>query len=322
MTPDLRSLMRDLSLLLDLSVDTLEERKEFPVGTERAWSSGTYKKSKSGWVRVSRQAQPDKVTKPESLPLPSPEPEPADVASNRSEPQDTSKGTQEWSEQIVSPTVLKRAQENIPKYEQIGLTKDEAIYASTVVASWADKVYMPGAASLRGAVSSALGIQLADEQDILNIVAERGRAELPLIESSMRAMGHAYNGEAPPPPDVVKKSIAKISKASQDAYDEDPVTLYRGVGYKSALVAMKSGKLAVASLTSWSESEKVAAMFTGSGGKVMKVKVPKASIVLSHRTCPGLLETEKEVVLAVKGAIKCEVLDMKESRNSELRRPV
>lgn len=333
MISDLESLMDDLEFLLDIDADSLEERKAFPVGTKRTWAAGIFKKSKHGWIRISSKkstkskksgktgkkkapsVKPTKSTaklkklKPAPLKPAQPAPVPIQKVASRAAPGEV----REWSAQVVN--YQHKVEKNVPKYREIGLTEDEAVYASTVVASWADMVYMPGAASLRGAVSSALGIKLLDEKNLLNRSAWHDRSNN-WVEKSMNALESAYKGEAPPPPDVVKKSIAKMAKASQKAYKEDPVTLYRGVGKSNAEDAIKSGKLAVASLSSWSESRAIAAQFAEDGGKVMKVKVPRASIMMSHRVCPGLLVDEQEVVLAVKGAIKCEVLH--ESKDSEL----
>lgn len=364
MPPDLRSLMSDLSLLLDLEVsantdaDSLEERKAFPVGTERTWASGTFKKAENGWIRISGSSKKSKsvegkkiekagkkarVSKPAKPPkelkktiaapksAPSPEPKKpsttqSKAASGAQSSVSVSAGIQTWTDRLSDSgyrtSTINRAKEASYKYQELGLTEDEATYASTVVHSWADAVYSPAAANLRGAVSSALGIELADEENALDAVSKWAGVNPDDQKNATKEMENAYNGEPPPSPDVIKKSIAKIAKASQDAYDEDPVTLYRGVSGSNAEDAKKSGKLAVACLSSWSESKAIATKFTGKGGRIMKVQIPRSAILMSHRTCPGLLENEKEVVLAVKGAVKCEVLDTNESRDSELRRPI
>lgn len=218
---------------------------------------------------------------------------------------------------------------NMGAYKALGLNEDEATYAATVVERWALDIFAPAAASMRGTVAAVIGRDFDDEARALFHGVKAQELKASTFEKALKAARSSYEGESPPSQSTARSALAKVAKASQDAYDEDPVTLYRGVNPDSAQNAKQSGRLAVGALSSWTESQDVARSFTEISNKtsskpskkkiykgaVMKITVPRSAIMLSHRTCPGLLDSEQEVVLASKGAVKCEIVEMHESKN-------
>lgn len=107
-------------------------------------------------------------------------------------------------------------------------------------------------------------------------------------------------------------TVEAMAATSQSMYDEDEIDVYRGIGPEQAAEAA-SGEVDVGSLVSFTEDAKVARRFAGATGAVIKTRVPRSSIVISHRAFrgkggKGLLGPEKEVVVLTTGRIGISVV--------------
>lgn len=182
------------------------------------------------------------------------------------------------------------------RYKKIGLSDDECKYAVKTIKSWAGSSSAAYACHLRGVIARAAGMNEGEDAAALKAVdAWSGGSK------SMYLAG--YQGKEPPPKQVIVGAVSKMVKASQNAYKgKKTITLYRGVNEKQGKAVRDSkGTLAVGVLSSWSESENVAKSF---GDMILKIEVPVEAVVFSHRTCSGLLSSEKEVIIAATGSIK------------------
>jgi hypothetical protein len=164
---------------------------------------------------------------------------------------------------------------------------------------WSRGFQFKGATVARVAMSSVMGINA--NVDLSNI-AKRYRT--PMVENaSARA-----EGLLPANIDAAKKLVS----ASQNAYIEDTVTLYRGVSKKQAdklrskVTPEGTVHLATDYLTSFTEDKHTAHRFATRLGReemgmIISVKVPRKSIAMSYRVLGGRFNVEKEVVVATQG---------------------
>ncbi len=312
-----RSLLSELVELL-----SLDERKALPVGTVSTYKDGSkrikLKSGKWGWYgKKHKLAKLAKLAKKKSKLTKKLAKSALGKKAKSGLKQKLSVKTPDWynSAFALEKEITTKAQ---VAYEKKGFSKDEAAYAASAITEWHTSSVSKGAAHLRGVVSVLIGRSLADEKVALKSALKTYKGhDAPPDDGT--EMEHAFKGDPPPKPSVPKSAIAKLTKISQAAYKSDTVTLYRGVEKGVFEDAKNSGALKVGALSSWSESPYIAKTFTGIGGKkggVLKVEVPRKQIAMSYRACPNLLDGEKEVVLACKGAIKASEW-VAESKNEE-----
>lgn len=326
----IRSLLDDLSVLLQKE-DVLDERKALPVGTISTYSNGSkWKKLKSGkWRKLKSKSKSKKSKKSNSgsskaASIKAKIAKKAKLANKMAKiakmelsvkkskllaKADLSISAAPSWYQRESPNDKKRQEKAIKDFKNKGFSEEEATYAAASSSDWAASSVSRGAAHLRGAMSAIVGRSLEEEKSALKgaLKSYKGHDSPP---DDGTEMTKAFKGSPPPNSKVVKTALAKMAKISQKAYKKDTVVLYRGVDRNLFQDAEKSGALKVGMLSSWSESPDIARTFTGNSSKkggVLRVEVPRKQVAMSYRACPSLLQGEKEVVLACKGAIKVKV---------------
>ena len=117
------------------------------------------------------------------------------------------------------------------------------------------------------------------------------------------------------------QTIVALAKGSQAMHPEEMVTLYRGVSTRRRAELEEQENLSMrpmfgcGTVTSFTESPQRAASFADlnmtKGGAVVEVKVPRSSILISHRFVEGggvnyVWAQENEVVVLTTGTIKAE----------------
>jgi hypothetical protein len=310
----IRSIVMELRGVLDL-----EEGKAMPVGTVSTYKDGSkWKKMKSGkWVPVGGKAKSKSANKPiltnksKTKTKSAPAKHKLKFFAKKPEKKKNHKlwldgpakgpGPNEPAWYKETPKIL--ATESI--YKKKGFSQDEAVYAATSMDAWVNASVSSGAAHMRGAMSAIVGRSLDEEKEAVGgaMTTYKGEAEFPDAEKWVE---NGYKGNAPPNPETAKAALTKLANISQGAYKSKTVVLYRGVEDDQYNDAIKSGKLKVGALSSWSEDPKVARSFSGIDdhkGGVLRIEVPREQIAMSYRACPNLLKGEKEVVLAAKGAV-------------------
>lgn len=167
--------------------------------------------------------------------------------------------------------------------------------ASYMMSDWTDGVDYSGALEFRGAVLKNFAVFNHDS-------AITRDAERLGVWDDRITKGAEYASTA--------KAIAD---ASQAMYDEEMVTLYRGVQLPERPTPGEAN-LKVDHLTCFSESPHVASRFAkhkeAKHGAVYKVTVPRSSIAASYRAVPDMDEIgEQEVVVVTHGMVRGEILE-------------
>jgi len=116
--------------------------------------------------------------------------------------------------------------------------------------------------------------------DISKMTLEHSRAEFLASVTSISATSI----------ETLPRTVASIVCISQAMHPDDTLRLYRGIGSKQfdqALALARAGqisRIAMHSLSSWSENEQIAAAFAKEGrGVVLTIDAQRDRIVLSHR---------------------------------------
>lgn len=319
----IRSLLNDLSVLLQKE-DVLDERKSLPVGTISTYNDGSkWEKLLSGkWRKLTSKSKSKQSKKSDSgsskaATIKATIPKKAKIAkiklsvkkSKAGEKTDLSTSAAPSWYQRDSPNDKERQEKTVKDFKNKGFSEEEAIYAAAALSDWGKSSVSKGAAHLRGAISAIVGRPLEEEKLALKVaLISYSSHDSPPDDGT--EMTKAFKGDKPPEPKVVQTALAKMAKISQKAYKKDTITLYRGVDRSQFQDAQKSGTLKVGALSSWSEDPSIAESFTGDDdtkGGVLRIEVPRKQIAMSYRACSTLLQWEKEVVLASKGAIKIKV---------------
>lgn len=192
--------------------------------------------------------------------------------------------------------------------------------AITMYSHWEKSTTAPGAALMRGAA-----VTLAFKDDPAAIQEEREDFKL------QQKIGGAFEeGQPLGTPkesrdafergltdEQAQRNVKALAVVSQAMYDEDTVTLYRGVTGDQAkeVLASKSDVIDVdvGVLSSFTESSAVAWAFATKRGQttgaIFEMKVPRASIVMSYRVPfapgePSMSPTEKEVIVMTRGMLR------------------
>ncbi len=193
------------------------------------------------------------------------------------------------------------------------------------VQGWVDHSGSEKALELRGAWGNLSGTQQSEASTgrmVANYQHFKSEYEGENVESAHAKAAVAKSLSAGRDPKVV--AVARtITAASQAAYKDEMVTLYRGVSGEQAnqiKEAMKRGdssiKIAADHITSFTDDKNQAHFFAkGEGGQakgkgvVIKVSVPKSSIVASHLAVKQMSD-EKEVLISSKGGFKLNIGDV------------
>lgn len=231
---------------------------------------------------------------------------PRAAAAAKPKPQPAQTPKPEHEKQVSAPT------------EQV--TPDaQARHAKDLVLGYRRNVFDEKGIQFKGAVAKAFGLPL--EQD-----ADRA-ARLMQAHEKTKAYRDPKKKELKGAREIVAKHLAlgaekhvetvkAVARASQAAHEEEHVTVYRGitgVQAKALIEAHRSGRpleVKVDTTSSFTDDHEIATSFAKNGSTrrvesphavVIKVTVPRSSIVASHRALPEL-RAEREVVLASHGA--------------------
>lgn len=191
--------------------------------------------------------------------------------------------------------------------------------ANSLVSGFVSNVFHPKAIELKGAVAQVFGVPVKQDVDRIAKAAQANEKKkapafqnksIASIEGARRATERRLEVGA-----KHSDTVRAMAKASQDHYPADHVVLYRGVTGKQAeaiIAARKSGKpvnLKVDTASSFTDSHAVAKSFAKYGPNrtnasqhavVLKVTVPRSSIVASHLAFKKLSK-EREVIVASHG---------------------
>ena len=188
-------------------------------------------------------------------------------------------------------------------------------FSDRMVSKWVGDVFEDSALNLRGAFS-AIGAGNIDKDAARLAVSYAKDNGISVDEATQKVKEQLEFGVNTP---AAAKSAKAIAQASQAQYDDDFITMHRGVTGEQArllIEAQKSGKtidLAVDSVTSFSEDLKIAQAFASNSernggtahGVVISMKVPRSSILMSHRMFSDL-KKESEVVVSTGGGFRLE----------------
>ena len=178
--------------------------------------------------------------------------------------------------------------------------------ATRRVAGWVESPTEPGGLmTLAAATKMALGDDAEARWAEKNEALARTGAEDagPEVFDRMSDLWHQGANE--------DGALTELAQVSQAFYEDEPeVELYRGIGEFQATqmeAAFSSGDDAVLDagcLVSFSESPDIARGFAANdNGAVISIRVPRESIIMSHRA--GMFgDEEREVAVLTKGAVR------------------
>lgn len=207
--------------------------------------------------------------------------------------------------------------------KEAGANDFEAGKMKESIDSWAGSANSDGAMRIRGAAVAAM---FPNDPD-------KAKSTFEELRDHPNAAGYSYAGtsqkqkmeEGFADPKVVATVVAS-AKVAQSMYDEEYITVYRGVSgglaEKVKNAAKESGSsevdFDVHALSCWSESPTVAAGFAH-GGVVVAMKIHRSSIAASHRV-PGTkissgkmggqsggFGKEQEVFVASTGKVRAQI---------------
>lgn len=185
--------------------------------------------------------------------------------------------------------------------EDLGADKD---VSKRLVSEWVNAVAPKQSLPFRGAMAKAAGLDIS--RDVSRMAANEAKIGLD-DEKSLTAKFSKYADSGAKDVKSVK-AVKAMAQLSQSSYKEEQVTLYRGVGSTQAKelhAQLGAGKasLSMDNISSFTDDIKTARNFAMKGkGMVIKVTVPRSSIVLSHRAFSELSK-EREVVIATRGGM-------------------
>jgi hypothetical protein len=177
--------------------------------------------------------------------------------------------------------------------ETLGGNKD---LARGAIKDWASSSVAEQAVILRGAVMGKIAGHSLDVEVDHILRADKGKAYHSGDADRVRELLNRGASD----PQMVKTAHA-LAAVSQSMHGKEMVTLYRGIGDKTAGGLRASGSLRTGALVSWTDDINVAHSF---GQHTVVATVPRSSIVASHRALAGnggLLKNEKEVIIATHG---------------------
>ncbi len=180
--------------------------------------------------------------------------------------------------------------------------------AERLVKGWEEDKLTATGFEFHAAVAASAGLDPAQavERTKQVLVKEHGHTEAQAAKVVERAVAAARDKDT-------QATVRAVAAASQAAYEGDTVTLYRGVtGAQADAVRaqLESGAdvdFGTDAVTSFTDDEAVARSFA-TNGMVVRVQVPKESIVLSHKVVGGgksrEIALDKEVIAVTKGGLK------------------
>lgn len=183
------------------------------------------------------------------------------------------------------------------------------------ISAWSSSANNPDSMRLRGAAAKLVGESRNDGgaglhaqfKNDKNASGSHGASDY-----SKQSMDSGFDD-----PELVD-AVRKSSEVAQSMYDEEYITVYRGIAGDSASKIKSSAKkgdavdFPASALSCWTESHSVAQNF-GSSGVVVSMRVHRSSIAASHRVAgttlnKGSYSHEQEVIIASTGKVRAVVM--------------
>lgn len=209
-------------------------------------------------------------------------------------------------------------------YKSGGLSKAAELLGGSakeihnVVYDWKGSCLEDRSIRLRGAAASVVfkGDQASLEEELGDM---KDAAKVAFGEGDLPEMVEGFNRDfkVGMTDDKVSKDFAAMAGVSQAQYDEETVTVYRGVfgeqarQIREAAAKGENVEIDVSVLSSFTEDEKIARKFgradledVSKRGLVFKLEIPRQSIIMSHRVAEfPLIKEEQEVVVLTQGRL-------------------
>ncbi len=216
--------------------------------------------------------------------------------------------------------------------QSLGAESASADKMKQAIDSWSGSANSDNALKIRGAAIKVLADgDPAKEKAMLDVALSTGYQGKPLPDAQRKALESGFNDPK------MSETIEASAKVAQSMYDDEYITVYRGVtgelANKTRDAVNKGGTtdvdFDVHSLSCWSESQSVAAGFAGTTGVVVAMKIHRSSIAASHRVPgtnisskpsgdgnhhEGSFANEKEVFVASTGKVTVSLIHDKKTK--------
>lgn len=204
-------------------------------------------------------------------------------------------------------------------HDEVELLGGNAKKSKELLLGFRQNVFHDKGIEFKGAVGKAFGVPAQNDAGrISRLMQEHERKKGGLVRDQKKSSAEGsvdVVGRRLAAGEAHVSTVAAMAKVSQGHYLEDRVTVFRGITGKQAeeiIAAKKSGQpvnIKTDTTSSFTESHGIASQFATHGPSrkvrsahavVIKVTVPRSSIVASHRAFKELAK-EMEVVIASHG---------------------